>query len=603
MLQRRPAAPFPGKVFFSRLANKLSLTFAVTISVFITVIIAITYHRTNNILLSEVINANKSILLLLDRNYRDYLTQIDELSITFRKDAQLMEVLTTGSRDYASRNYLENQLKIVFYSRKDLEELQFYLPGANILYTISQSNDKLQLQSGRDFTKTAWYQKTIHGEYFRYIQTPAGKQQGKVFCIFNRALVSIPGWKPLSVVSFSLNRAVLDKLVFSTLNQPGEVLFIYDRTNGPFYCSDIQLTQTGADLVRQLSRFPGVKGGSGYCLTKVQNRQYLAVCHSAENSEWKFVKLIPLELIQDKVRQTRNLSLLIGGVFITVFIGLIIIVTNTITRPLRRLADEMDKVGEGNFNVKVEVGGSYELVRLAEEFNRMVDRINQLINEKYQAQINEKTARLKALEAQINPHFLYNSLQAIAAKTTLGGMKEISRMVENLAYILRYCIKGGEQVTIAQEMQHIQKYLQLQKVRFEERLAVAIEVADESAGILIPKLSIQTLVENAIQHALEQMSRTIKISIRIFFRDEQLLITVSDNGPGMTELQLQRVNALMGEDALATQVGESLGLKNLNSRLKLMYGEQARLIFKSVWGQGTEATMLLPLPTGGTKDV
>jgi two-component system sensor histidine kinase YesM len=143
----------------------------------------------------------------------------------------------------------------------------------------------------------------------------------------------------------------------------------------------------------------------------------------------------------------------------------------------------------------------------------------------------------------------------------------------------------------------------LQKARFEERLTVSIEVAEGTAAILIPKLSVQTLVENAVKHALEHMTEAIKISIRVVTKGEQLLIMVTDNGPGMTKEQLQQVYALMREDVLADYSGERLGIKNLYSRLKLMYGEKAQLVIDSVWGRGTEVTIMLPFPSGGEAGV
>lgn len=586
------------KIFFNRLANKLIITFTVTILIFVTVLIFVSYNRTSEILINDFINSNKSILGLLNQNYENYIAQIDELSISFRKDTQFMEYLIMDPLSYSGQTYLQNQIKNLFYSRNDIDKLQFYIPKNHMLFTISRWNDKLRIETTKNLLAQEWYEKTIKGEYFRYIE-PLLSNRGdstnheRIYVNFHRALVSIPGWRPLGIISFSLNQSVLDKMVRDTFSQPGEIICIYDQDNNLFHVSDPRFTRK--ILASNLMKRTGQKNSNGHFQVKINDRNYLAVFDRSPANDWKTVKLIPISLLNQKLRQTRNLGLVIGGIFIVCFIILIIIVSNTITGPLRRLTRQMDKVGSGNFTAKAEVKGSYEIVRLSERFNFMVNQINELINEKYLAQLNEKTARLKALEAQINPHFLYNSLQAISTKAVVGGMKDISQMIEAIAYILRYCVKGGDRVKVAEEMDHIRKYLMLQKVRYEERLSVSIEVQDSTTTILIPKLSIQTLVENAVQHALEHMTGTMTIRIVTYIKDELLVIKVIDDGPGMSSDQLERVNRDMNEGLWTENQDASIGLKNLSSRLRLMYGEAACLTLRSALGKGTEATITLPL--------
>ena len=587
--------------FSNRLANQLIITFILTVSVLIAALTFVSYTRTNNILINDFITANQSILKLANTNFENYVAQIDELSVTFRKDTEFMRYLTTDPTTFTAQTYIQNQIKNLFYIRNDIEKLEFYIPDYRLLYTISRRNDKLWIARNKNLTAEDWYQKTVKGEYFRYIVPLAGRDEvtpdgGNSFFLFRRALVSIPGWRPLGIVAISFNRSVLDKMMLDTLNQRSENICIYDQKNQPFYVSEAGLRKVAA--VNRLLEPAARQTAGGNFRIQIHNQPFLVVFHRSRYREWAIAKLIPLSLIQSKVRQTRNISLWIGGLFILIFIGLIVTVANTITGPLRRLTRQMDKVGGGNFTVKFEARGSYEIIRLADRFNWMVDRINQLINEKYLAQLNEKTARLKALEAQINPHFLYNSLQAIATKAVIGGQKEISRMVEALAYILRYCIKGGDQVRIAAEIEHVRKYLLLQTVRYEDRLTVDIRVEEALSEVLVPKLSIQTLVENAVQHALENMTRAITIRIRTFAAADRILIVVTDDGPGMTAAHLAAVTREMAEGAWSDASGrpaeESIGLKNLYSRLKLMYGEEARLELESVWGAGTTARIVLP---------
>ena len=586
------------KDFFNRLANKLIVTFTATIIIFIVVLIFVSYNRTNEILINDFISSNKSILKLLNQNYTNYIAQIDELSITFRKDSQFMEYLTTDPISYPGRTYLQNQIKNLFYSRNDIEKLQFYIPKTGTLFTISRRNDKLWIETVKDLSAREWYKKATEGQYFRYIEPSLNKdscssKDGRTFFNFYRTLVSIPGWRPLGIISLAINRSVLDKMFRDSFMQPGENICIFDQDNHIFYMSDLDLHKPvlASNIMNQFEQ----EELKGNFQVKIGGRDYLAVFDRSPDDDWKMVKLIPISLVNCKLRQIRNLSLIIGGIFLVAFMILIIIVANTITSPVRRLTRQMEKVGSGNFSVRVEAKGSYEIVRLSERFNFMVNQIRELINEKYLAQLNEKTARLKALEAQINPHFLYNSLQAIATRAVLGGMKDISQMIEALAYILRYCFKEGDRVKVGAEIDHIRKYLLLQKVRYEGRLSVEIEVEDGAASVMIPKLSIQTLVENSVQHALEHMTENMIIRIVISNKEDLLEIKVSDNGPGMTPVELERVKNQLTESSWSGKPGEGIGLKNLASRLRLMYGKAAGLMLESAPGHGTEAIINLPV--------
>ena len=226
----------------------------------------------------------------------------------------------------------------------------------------------------------------------------------------------------------------------------------------------------------------------------------------------------------------------------------------------------------------------------------MVSHIDELINQNYVSEINEKTARLAALEAQLNPHFLYNTLQAIGTEALLNDQPQINRMLASLAANLRYSIKGGDPVRLKDEIVYVNNYIMLQKIRFEERLHVQIGISGEYDNFLIPKISIQTLVENSILHGFDDTTESISIHIRASRKGDLLQIQVTDDGCGIDEPHLKELKSEFQNYLTPGHIGK-IGLANLYSRLQILYQGKASLEIESSPHQGTSVTLLLPATT------
>jgi len=252
----------------------------------------------------------------------------------------------------------------------------------------------------------------------------------------------------------------------------------------------------------------------------------------------------------------------------------------------------MKIVGGGNFKVRIEVGGSAEISNLGTQFNSMISRVDDLIEKNYVAELNEKMSRLQALEAQINPHFLNNTLQAISAQAILKKQRSISKMIEALASMLRYSITEGDTMLLSAEIKHVQSYLMLQKARFDDRLDYNIKMDDSLSDFLIPKISILTLVENSINHGLEQSPGRICIKIDILLNRGYLVIKVVDDGCGMSPERLAEIRRQLEYENGMTG---SIGLKNLAGRLHILYNGMAKMEIDSTPGKGTVVILYIPL--------
>jgi|GEM_PF-471339 len=300
----------------------------------------------------------------------------------------------------------------------------------------------------------------------------------------------------------------------------------------------------------------------------------------------------PMEDILREFRASIRLvaleALLLWAVFCTVAFFLI----RSLTRPLSELMRTQRAVGEGNLAPAPVEGSFLEMTELSESFGEMTRRIDGLISQNYASRLNEKSARLAALEAQVNPHFLYNTLQAIGAEALVNDQQVLYDMLTSLAENLRYSIKGGTLVPLRSEMEYVLRYVRLMKLRLEERLRVETDIDEAALDVMIPKISIQTLVENSIVHGMRGTVESVHVRIRAACADEELVITVSDTGAGIEPEELANLRASFRAQTL-TDAGRGIGLANLYHRLRILYEGRADLTVDSRTGEGSGTTVTM----------
>ncbi|MEF2767486.1 MAG: sensor histidine kinase [Dorea phocaeensis] len=275
-----------------------------------------------------------------------------------------------------------------------------------------------------------------------------------------------------------------------------------------------------------------------------------------------------------------------------------------IVRPLRRMAELLEELEES--------GCSEERIRGEEERLPFIKQIYSLMNQyaaartvKNSAQILNKQTELTALQSQINPHFLYNTLESIRGQALVDDNLEIAQMVEALSSFFRYSIsRKGNLVTLRDELANIENYMMIQRYRFNNRfsLEVILDEEDEAAyDFLIPRLIIQPVVENAIFHGLEEKLEGGKVTIEVIVTDQNLILTISDNGKGMNGEKLKELNAriqsdevILDEEAKETQRNTGIALPNIHKRIRLLFGEAYGVNIYSTQGQGTDVEITIP---------
>ncbi len=361
----------------------------------------------------------------------------------------------------------------------------------------------------------------------------------------------------------------------------------------PVYFRDEFFKQVGSGLQ--------FKGDNGYFLKRVAGRNLFVAFNKSAFTGWTYINIIPYSDIFHKIILLRSIMLLIFGLLFVSTVYLSMRLARSLTRPIEDLTIKIKQAENGEFEMVDDEEGVWqrtdEIGVLQKDFTMMIQKIDTLIKEDYTKQILIKDAQLKALQAQINPHFLYNTLDSINWLAKISGQQDISVMVESLGNLLRSAINGKEPIiTLAEEVQLLKDYLTIQKMRFGERLRYQLDFDREWLGLKVPKLTLQPIVENSINYGLENTLAECRITVEAVSDADCLKITVTDNGPGIPEEILKKLT--QGE---IKAKGSGMGLQNIDHRIKLIFGEEFGLSITSELGKGT--TVLMRIPKGGEKGV
>ena len=265
----------------------------------------------------------------------------------------------------------------------------------------------------------------------------------------------------------------------------------------------------------------------------------------------------------------------------------------SITRPIRKLGEVTDQVAKGDLSVRAHVKEGAEVSALSDSLNSMIDKINQLLDQVTKEQIRLRKAEFELLQAQINPHFLYNTLDAIVWLAEAGEQKKVVSMVESLSEFFRTSLNQGKDIiSIKEELQHVGSYLKIQQVRYQDIFQYEIHVPDKLYPYLIPKITIQPIVENALYHGIKNKRGFGKILITGKEEEDQFVIEIEDNGIGIMEDRLLQVKE--GIEKKTTEDSNIYGLYNVNERIQLNFGEKYGIAIESIYGEKTVVSIFLP---------
>ena len=566
-----------------------AIVFTIALTVVIQILIINNYaYNKKNVIDSHVDNTHQVLKLEMD-TVTQYIKDLTSFAIQpcySSKFTRIIESRRAISDDDV--DYIKEQMKEYYFSRNDLSSYGIYFMNHD-LYVGRRPKDEHMLSStlkeASDDDMSA-FDECSYSKYFMAIK-PA--EDPNDFLTFYHSIIQIADKSSLAYVKCDIDRDFINSLTKNYSYDENELLLLYNGNGELLYSDDTK-------LVDSLS-LPALSASSeGYSIAELYGQKYLLICHYDAAYGLLLASLEPYDIITDAVYKLFTSCILQGVLLWIIFAVIMFAICRWIMRPVNSLASKMENVGKGDFDTRVDINGCKEIKNLGASFNYMSERIQRLINDNYISKLNEQSSRLIALEAQINPHFLYNTLQAISTEALINDQSGIHEMVISLASILRYSIKGGDLVRLSEEMEHVNKYIYLQQIRMGDNLETVIDIDPALNDCLIPKLGIQTLIENSIVHGVE--GDVTSISIKLTCRpvdDDMLIIDVSDNGAGMSSDTLTGLLNSFKDKALSPTRTKGMGLANLYSRLIILYEGNSTLTIKSSPGEGTSVHISLPV--------
>ena len=391
----------------------------------------------------------------------------------------------------------------------------------------------------------------------------------------------------IATVIMSVDQKILSSICGNGTKEDPSINFILNKEQRVVSYPDEDFTGNAINPQLNIKEFVNV---SGY----LRNKNVALNQYEDADTGWIFYNAYDRDYMLKDLTKTQGTQLGITVLLLVFALALIFYTVRNMDASVKSVVSGMQEVKNGNLDIVVPVQSFDEIGTIADNFNEMTVKVRELIREVTEAEENRKNAEIRALEAQINPHFLYNTLDSINWMAIEKEEYEISKMIRNLGVILRYSVnKSNQIVTIRELADWLEKYISLQQMRFNDAFSYRLNIEEETYTEKVYKLLLQPFVENAIIHGFKEMESggLLQIDIMAAEHGQGIIIIIEDNGAGMPQEMLKCFNNK--EEAIKDE-GKSIGLHNAFSRMNMYYGEKASWNVSSIEGMGTVITLRLP---------
>ncbi|MCG7377711.1 sensor histidine kinase [Paenibacillus sp. ACRSA] len=523
---------------------------------------------------------------------------VDQVSYSLEDYVRSMSHLYRAIEEHMLRDgtwegdQVDKQLDTLLSSREDIISITLLDAQGHLL----KNRPSARLKPSAHVTQQGWFQSALrvpdHLSFsLPHIQNMYDGPYKWVVSMSKGITVRQDGQDRQVILLVDINFKQMDELSRRvSLGQRGYVYIIDESAGNIVYHPQQQLMYMG--LKRENIEQALVATGSYEDESEGQKR--LNTVKSVANIGWKIVGVAYLDEMLTTRQEVNGYLIRVLIVVLVLAIIVSLILSSSLTRPIRRMERKMKAVEQGDFSVELPIEGPLEVERLSRRFNLMVNKIRALMDEIIHEQEQKRRYELEALQAQINPHFLYNTLNSVVRMVGMSRNEEVVTMITSLSRLFRISLSQGKTIiTVREELEHAHHYLTIQQMRFKHKFRFNMEADEETLDCLTLKLVLQPLIENAIVHGIEYDMDEGQIEIRVYQEEANLVLRIMDNGVGMTEEQVSSL--LNGNVIVKSGAGSGVAVRNVHDRIQLYYGNDYGLEFASELEEGTTVWIRIPV--------
>ncbi len=524
-------------------------------------------------------------VILLDKNVNEVLSQ-DPDTLDIHTQIKQMNSLSDYLKSFQNHDEIYN---IKLYID---DQFMFSSEKVNFLGMQSAKSSKWYSDLTSGHKKVLWFPIPPDGSsdiYDRGTLMDSGKKVSAVRTILDsNNYLNIIG-----IVRIDLLEDDLNKIVRKASSTKNNITYIVNSKNELISSSSDTIKETWKLDARLLESL--MAAGPYFQIYSLNKENFLLACERIPNSDWTMVSITPYDEIMALGKSMRSEMLQFFLLIGTIAYAVAYIISYSITKRIGLLINRMRGIKNGNFNTQIVSNSKDEIGELIHNFNDMSNQLAFLIREQFRIGQEAKHSELLALQAQINPHFLYNTLDLINWTAINNNVPEISETVQSLSKFYKLSLsKGTNIISISDEIEHVKMYMDIQNRRFNNIFQFTVRISEAVLEYTIIKIILQPILENSIIHGiLHKPEKKGSISILGEMKDNDILLTVKDDGIGISEEQMAD---LLSASQPANKHG--YGIRNINERIKLYYGEQYGLSYRSTAGYGTEVTVRIPAVKG-----